>query len=133
VTNRLVTDAGARVRTEPTGAQVIIECGLVPRSTGYRGFPVIGTNKDACDTIAHIPEDARSGRSRRPEPGLADPTSVDAWLGKRAPDVLSRVGWEVIDAHESPSGLPRGRPRLKLVLSGGFAEAARRSGRSPIV
>src|ERR1700746_3846908 len=26
VTNRLVTDAGARVRTEPTGAQVIIEC-----------------------------------------------------------------------------------------------------------
>jgi hypothetical protein len=39
VTNRLVTDAGARVRTEATGAQAIIDCGLVPRSAGFRGFP----------------------------------------------------------------------------------------------
>ncbi|HEY5188184.1 MAG TPA: FAD-dependent oxidoreductase [Solirubrobacteraceae bacterium] len=38
--NRLVTGADGRVSAEPTGAEEVIECGLVLRSIGYRGVPV---------------------------------------------------------------------------------------------
>jgi ferredoxin--NADP+ reductase len=40
--NRLVTAPDGRVTAEPTGAQEVIECGLVLRSIGYRGVPLAG-------------------------------------------------------------------------------------------
>jgi ferredoxin--NADP+ reductase len=40
--NHLVTGADGRVRAEPTGAEEVIECGLVLRSIGYRGVPLAG-------------------------------------------------------------------------------------------
>jgi ferredoxin--NADP+ reductase len=38
--NRLVTRDDGRVGVEPTGAEEVIECGLVLRSIGYRGTPL---------------------------------------------------------------------------------------------
>ena len=40
VRNRIEVDADGRARAVPTGAEEIIECGLVLRSIGYRGRPV---------------------------------------------------------------------------------------------
>ncbi len=44
--NRLVTGADGRVGVEPTGAEEVIECGLVLRSIGYRGQPLAGVPFD---------------------------------------------------------------------------------------
>jgi ferredoxin--NADP+ reductase len=44
--NELVTGDDGRVRAEPTGAEEVIECGLVLRSIGYRGVPVAGVPFD---------------------------------------------------------------------------------------
>jgi ferredoxin--NADP+ reductase len=40
--NRLVSAPDGRVRAEATGAEEVIECGLVLRSIGYRGLPLAG-------------------------------------------------------------------------------------------
>jgi ferredoxin--NADP+ reductase len=40
--NRLVTSEDGRVRAVPTGEEEVIECGLVLRSIGYRGYPIAG-------------------------------------------------------------------------------------------
>jgi ferredoxin--NADP+ reductase len=40
--NELVTGPDGRVRAVPTGAEEVIECGLVLRSIGYRGLPLAG-------------------------------------------------------------------------------------------
>ena len=87
---------------------------------------VIGTNKkDAADTVARILEDAEAGALRRPDPGLADPDAVAAWLTERVPDHITWAGWEMIDAYESSLGEPRGRPRVKLVRLAELLEAGR--------
>ena len=44
--NELVTGDDGRVHAEPTGAEEVIECGLVLRSIGYRGVPVAGVPFD---------------------------------------------------------------------------------------
>jgi ferredoxin/flavodoxin---NADP+ reductase len=51
--NRLETGEDGRVRAVPTGAEEVIECGLVLRSIGYRGEPLAG-----------IPFDERRGLVR---------------------------------------------------------------------
>jgi ferredoxin/flavodoxin---NADP+ reductase len=166
--NRLVTGADGRVTAEPTGAEEVIECGLVLRSIGYRGVPVagipfdeqrglirndggrviddagscrgeyvvgwikrgpsgvIGTNKkDAANTVARILEDAAAGGLGDPAPETANAEAVGAWVATRAPDHVTWLGWEAIDAHESALGEPHGRPRVKLVRVGELVEAAR--------
>jgi ferredoxin/flavodoxin---NADP+ reductase len=78
--NRLVTAEDGRVRAEPTGAEEVIECGLVMRSIGYRGVPLAG-----------IPFDERRGLIRNvdgrvvEEDGSACPGEyVVGWI-KRGP------------------------------------------------
>jgi ferredoxin--NADP+ reductase len=44
--NRLVPRPDGRVGVEPTGAEEVIECGLVLRSIGYRGQPLPGVPFD---------------------------------------------------------------------------------------
>jgi ferredoxin--NADP+ reductase len=51
--NRLESGDGGRTRAVATGEEEIIECGLVLRSIGYRGFPIAG-----------IPFDERRGLIR---------------------------------------------------------------------
>ena len=51
--NRLETSEDGRVRAVPTDEQEVIECGLVLRSIGYRGYPIAG-----------IPFDERRGLIR---------------------------------------------------------------------
>ena len=87
---------------------------------------VIGTNKkDAADTVARIQEDAEAGLLGEPAPDQADADAVGAWVAERAPDHVTWLGWEAIDAHESALGEPHGRPRVKLVRVGELVEAAR--------
>ena len=56
--NELVSDDDGRVRAEPTGAEEVIECGLVLRSIGYRGVPVAGVPFDERPGL--IPQPGRS-------------------------------------------------------------------------
>jgi ferredoxin--NADP+ reductase len=72
---------------------------------------VIGTNKkDAADTVARIVEDRDAGRLNAP---VAD--EIEAWIAERVPDAVTWEGWEAIDRHETDTGEPLGRPRVKLV------------------
>jgi ferredoxin--NADP+ reductase len=87
---------------------------------------VIGTNKkDAADTVARIVEDQAQGRLGTPTPADATRDAVAAWLAERVPDHVTWQGWEMIDAHESKLGEPRGRPRVKLVNLDDLLRAAR--------
>jgi ferredoxin/flavodoxin---NADP+ reductase len=87
---------------------------------------VIGTNKkDASDTVTKILQDAESGALGHPDPQLAEPNAVAAWLTERVPDHVTWSGWEMIDAYESKLGEPMGRPRVKLVRLAELLEASR--------
>lgn len=87
---------------------------------------VIGTNKkDAADTVAKILSDAESGALSDPDPALAEPEAVAAWLTERVPEHVTWQGWEMIDAYESALGEPMGRPRVKLVRLAELLEASR--------
>jgi ferredoxin/flavodoxin---NADP+ reductase len=46
VRNRIEADASGNLRAVPTGAEEVIECGLVLRSIGYRGRPLPGVSFD---------------------------------------------------------------------------------------
>jgi ferredoxin--NADP+ reductase len=75
---------------------------------------VIGTNKkDAADTVARIAEDVEAGVLNAP--AVPDADECESWLAERVPDLVTWEGWEAIDAHESATGEPLGRPRVKLV------------------
>jgi ferredoxin/flavodoxin---NADP+ reductase len=77
---------------------------------------VIGTNKkDAADTVARILEDEQAGALGTPDPALANPEAIAAWLTERMPGHVTWAGWEAIDQLESELGAPTGRPRVKLV------------------
>ena len=126
--NRLVTAADGRVSAEPTGAQEVIECGLVLRSIGYRGVPIAG-----------VPFDERRGLIRNEggrvhdDDGARPGEYVVGWI-KRGPsgvigtnkkDAADTVARIVEDAEAGrlidPRGLPRrrrarglaGRPRAR--------------------
>jgi ferredoxin--NADP+ reductase len=87
---------------------------------------VIGTNKkDAADTMARITEDRAAGALGEPDPALADPETVEAWLTEHAPEHVTWAGWEAIDARESSLGEPAGRPRVKLVRLEELVRASR--------
>jgi ferredoxin--NADP+ reductase len=122
----LIRNTGGRVCAQPADAhegEYVI--GWIKR--GPSG--VIGTNKkDAADTTAKIVEDRDAGRLNTPtHPGPADTAAVYA---QRAPDSVTWVGWEAIDAHEKTSGQPHGRPRIKLVRLADLVERSRASAAS---
>jgi ferredoxin--NADP+ reductase len=114
----LIRNLGGRVCEEdgaPCPGEYVV--GWVKR--GPSG--VIGTNKkDAADTVARIVEDRDAGALRQPPGG----DEIEAWLVERAPDVVTWEGWEAIDAHESATGEPLGRPRVKLVRVAHMREIA---------
>jgi ferredoxin/flavodoxin---NADP+ reductase len=84
---------------------------------------VIGTNKkDAAETVAHVMADAEGGRLN--EPVQADGDEVEAWLRDRVDELVTWEGWGAIDAHETESGRPHGRPRVKLVQTAEMARVA---------
>ena len=86
----------------------------VPRHTDRRD-PVRRAPRDATDTAARSAEDLAADALPDPDPRLADPAAVLAWLRDRAPDLVTWAGWEAIDAQESSLGEAAGRPRVKLV------------------
>jgi ferredoxin/flavodoxin---NADP+ reductase len=86
---------------------------------------VIGTNKkDASDTVARLLEDAEAGTLN--EPAAADGEGVEQWLRSQVPGLVTWDGWQEIDRHETTTGEPHGRPRVKLVS---VAEMQRIAGR----
>jgi ferredoxin--NADP+ reductase len=89
---------------------------------------VIGTNKkDAADTVGRIIEDRDAGALGTPEQPDAEATA--AWLADRVPHLVTWEGWEAIDRHETETGEPLGRPRVKLVRREHMREIA--AGREP--
>jgi ferredoxin--NADP+ reductase len=114
---RVVGDDGARC----PGEYVV---GWIKR--GPSG--VIGTNKkDAADTVARIVEDRDAGTLGAPV--AADAEETAAWLAERVADLVTWEGWEAIDRHETGTGEPLGRPRVKLVRVEHMRDIA--SGRAP--
>ncbi len=74
---------------------------------------VIGTNKpDAAETVAHMLEDALTGRTLAP----AEPerTAVERLVGERQPHRVSYEDWLALDRLEVERGQAAGRPRVKL-------------------
>ena len=109
----LIANDGGRVR-DPGGAPSAGEYVVGWIKRGPSG--VIGTNKkDSADTVARIVEDRDAGALPALAPALSASDAVAAWIGERAPELVSWQGWEAIDAHESALGVSGGRPRVKLV------------------
>jgi len=118
----LISNLGGRV-CEDDGAPCCGEYAVGWIKRGPSG--VIGTNKkDAADTVARIVEDREAGALGTP---VAEAT--EEWLLERVPDLVTWEGWEAIDRHETETGEPLGRPRVKLVRLEHMREIA--SGRAP--
>jgi ferredoxin--NADP+ reductase len=78
--NELVADGGA-LRARPTGEVETLECGLVLRSIGYRGTPIVGVPfDDRSSTVAN-----EGGRVIDPEMGEPLPGVYTAGWIKRGP------------------------------------------------
>jgi ferredoxin--NADP+ reductase len=107
----LIRNDGGRVTDEdgqPLPGEYVV--GWIKR--GPSG--VIGTNKkDATDTIVKLIDDAESGGLN--EPLAAARETTEAWLRARVPGLVTWVGWQAIDRHETAAGEQRGRPRVKFV------------------
>lgn len=88
---RLVTTPDGDVVAEPTGECEVLACGLVLRSVGYRGLPVVDLPHDpATGTVPHV-----RGRVR---PGVY----VAGWV-KRGPNGF--IGTNKADAEETVASL----------------------------
>ncbi|MHB1571450.1 MAG: FAD-dependent oxidoreductase [Solirubrobacteraceae bacterium] len=117
----LIANEGGRVQSDQGTCPGEYVVGWIKR--GPSG--VIGTNKkDATDTVAKILQDVQDDALGQPDPALAAPEAIEAWLIERVPGVVTWEGWEAIDAHESALGEPLGRPRVKLVALEALLEAA---------
>ncbi|HEX4012137.1 MAG TPA: FAD-dependent oxidoreductase [Solirubrobacteraceae bacterium] len=118
----LIRNDGGRVRDDAGRCAGEYVVGWIKR--GPSG--VIGTNKkDAADTVARILEDEQAGALGVPDPALADPEAIAAWLTERMPGHVTWAGWEAIDQLESELGAPAGRPRVKLVRLDELVDASR--------
>jgi ferredoxin/flavodoxin---NADP+ reductase len=111
--NRLVTGADGRVSAEPTGAEEVIECGLVLRSIGYRGVQVAGVPFDERPGL--IPN--QGGRVVGDD-GISPGEYVVGWI-KRGPsgvigtnkkDAADTVARIVEDAEAGTLGEAEGEP-----------------------
>jgi ferredoxin/flavodoxin---NADP+ reductase len=86
---------------------------------------IIGTNKkDATETVAHLLEDAETGRLSHREDVTAE--AVDAFLAERGVRAVLYPGWTSIDELERAAGEKLGRPRVKLRTWDELLEAAER-------
>jgi ferredoxin/flavodoxin---NADP+ reductase len=107
----LIRNDGGRV-TDEEGKPIPGEYAVGWIKRGPSG--VIGTNKkDATDTVAKLLEDAQAGRLN--EPASPDPDAVEPWLRSQVPGLVTWLGWQAIDRHETALGEPSGRPRVKVV------------------
>ena len=89
---------------------------------------VIGTNKKcANETVAHIAADVEAGIVHQPAQPM-DAGQIAAWITAKVPTAVTWEGWERIDTHETTSGEPFGRPRVKLVRLPDMHEIAARRG-----
>jgi ferredoxin/flavodoxin---NADP+ reductase len=114
---RVLDEAGAPLRGE-------YAVGWIKR--GPSG--VIGTNKKcANETVAHILQDLDAGLHHEPTQPTAR-EEVAAWIRSKVPTAITWEGWQRIDAHETTTGEPLGRPRVKLVRLPDMHEIATRAG-----
>jgi ferredoxin/flavodoxin---NADP+ reductase len=121
----LIRNAGGRVLGED-GEQLIGEYAVGWIKRGPSG--VIGTNKKcANETVAHVLEDVEAGLVHEPAAPV-DAAGVAEWIHAKVPTAVTWEGWERIDAHETRSGEPLGRPRVKLVRLPDMHEIAARRG-----
>jgi ferredoxin--NADP+ reductase len=87
---------------------------------------VIGTNKKcANETVARIVEDLEAGAVHEPETA-ATADEIVAWISEKVPTAVTWDGWRRIDEHETTTGQPLGRPRVKLVRLPDMHEIAAR-------
>ena len=108
------------------GGRVVDEEGRVQRGEYVVGWikrgpsGIIGTNKkDAAETVAQIVADVADGALNVPTEG-GDGEDVAAVIAERAPNAVTWLGWEAIDAAERAAGEPHGRPRVKFVRQADF-------------
>lgn len=106
----LIRNIGGRV-TDATGQQLPGEYAAGWIKRGPSG--VIGTNKKcAAQTVERIREDSATGRLSRNSDSRE---AVAEWLSGRVDGLVTWDGWRAIDAHETDTGKPDGRPRVKLI------------------
>ena len=118
----VIPNEGGRVTDPETGEPIPGQYAVGWIKRGPSG--VIGTNKkDAQETVDALIEDAAA--DRLPAPATADPEAIVELLAERAPDHITFVGWQGIDAAEQERGKPLGRPRVKFVRMDEMLEAAR--------
>jgi ferredoxin--NADP+ reductase len=118
----LIPNEAGRI-TAPSGEKVpgLYAVGWIKR--GPTG--VIGTNKkDAQETVATLLADLEAGEIPA-APLAAEPGSIEALLGERAPEHVTYEGWEAIDAAEVAAGEPKGRPRVKFCSVEEMVEVAK--------
>jgi ferredoxin/flavodoxin---NADP+ reductase len=121
----LIRNAEGRVLGDD-GEQLLGEYAVGWIKRGPSG--VIGTNKKcANETVAHIASDVVAGIVH--EPALAmSAGEIAEWITAKVPTAVTWEGWERIDAHETTTGEPFGRPRVKLVRLPDMHEIAARQG-----
>ncbi|AXQ31077.1 FAD-dependent oxidoreductase [Solimonas sp. K1W22B-7] len=74
---------------------------------------IVGTNrKCARDAVRALASDVAHGIVGRPD--LPDRGEIAALLARRQPQLVTRQGWQAIDAAERAAGTTTGRPRVKL-------------------
>jgi ferredoxin/flavodoxin---NADP+ reductase len=117
----VIPNQGGRVIDPESGEQVRghYVVGWIKR--GPSG--VIGTNKkDAQETVDALFTDLEAGAV--PEREAVEP-SIEELLEQRAPNHVTYLGWEAIDAAEVAAGEPHGRPRIKFCNVEEMIEVAR--------
>jgi len=120
----LIRNREGRVLDEE-GAQLLGEYAVGWIKRGPSG--VIGTNKKcANETVARIVEDLEAGAVHEP-PTPAEAEEIVAWIREKVPTAVTWEGWRRIDEHETTTGQPLGRPRVKLVRLPDMHAIARRS------
>lgn len=74
---------------------------------------IIGTNrKDSMETVQRLLADLADGTLT--QHAAEGPETVEEWLTKHQPDLVTEQGWQRIDASEQAAGKQTGRPRIKL-------------------
>jgi ferredoxin--NADP+ reductase len=88
---------------------------------------VIGTNKKcANETVARIAEDLEAGIVHEPALEM-DGEEILEWVAGKVPTAVTWEGWRRIDEHETATGQPLGRPRVKLIRLAEMHEVAGRA------
>lgn len=97
--NTLVVDANGGLRAKGTGVRETLEAGLVLRSVGYRGMPLVGVPFDeSTNTIANVAGRVIGDASGEPVPG----EYVVGWI-KRGPSGI--IGTNKADAVSTVSAM----------------------------